>query len=129
MQGVDAGVQGIDPGMQGVDALHTASTPGMCTCISMETATLGSVMQAACRASTPRKYTENELATCMQAACMLLQPATSCIRSYAGCMQAACSLHACSLHASLVWHRLYEIKTFLNCTGSYNVRKHKCRFI
>ena len=59
-------------------------------------------MQAACRASTPRKYTENELTTCMQAACMLLQPATSCIPSYAGCMQAACSLHA-----SLVWHWLY----------------------
>ena len=40
MQGVDAGVQGVDPGMQGVDALHTALTPGMCTCISMEAATL-----------------------------------------------------------------------------------------
>ena len=40
MQGVDAGVPGVDPGMQGVDALHTASTPGMCTCTSMEAATL-----------------------------------------------------------------------------------------
>ena len=40
MQGVDAGVQGVDLGMQGVDALHTASTPGMCTCFSMEAASL-----------------------------------------------------------------------------------------
>ena len=40
MQGVDAGVQGVDPGMQGVDALHTALTPGMCMCISMEAAIL-----------------------------------------------------------------------------------------
>ena len=40
MQGVDAGVQGVDPEMQGVDALHTASTLGMCTCITIKAATL-----------------------------------------------------------------------------------------
>ena len=74
MQGVDAGVQGVDPGMQGVDAgnVHVYFNGGGYS---------WSVMQAACRASTPRKYAENW--TCnlhMQAACRL----------HAACMQPAC---------------------------------------
>ena len=80
----------------GVDAVCRASTPcirGSTPCTPASTP----CMQAACRASTPRKYTDNEHAHKCQC-----HTATSCIRSYAGCMKPAWSLHAgCNLlHAA-----------------------------